>query len=61
MAADFLLLKNLIPNTISICQRGFTLHSDITQTIKAMFSLKQDLHLLEVLQSWRKLIGQYSQ
>lgn len=44
-----------------MCQLGFTLHSDINQTVKAVFSLKKDFHLLEGLQSWRKLIEQPSQ
>lgn len=39
-----------------MCQIGFTIQGDITQTIKEVFYLKQDFHLVDALQSWKKLI-----
>lgn len=39
-----------------MCQIRFTIQGDITQTIKEVFYLKQDFHLVDALQSWKKLI-----
>lgn len=38
-----------------MCRIRFTIQGDITQTIK-VFYLKQDFHLVDALQSWKKLI-----